>query len=318
MSWLLRRNMLPLHSNSLARRPFASPLPLPPASLPSPRETHIWYVVPDELKDASLLYQYMELLSPCERQSVLRMNGERLQKGALLARALVRTTLARYTDGRLSPKSFKFQKNRFGKPEVEWDKYDLWAPPPLQFNISHTSTMIACGVTLDLPIGIDIEEKQRKTSNNILSLAHRYFSPVEVAYLKTLADPECRQSEFIRLWTLKEAYVKALGRGFSGTPFKDFTIRLEASNSKQVTGELKSDAPSIVVEAVDDPGILMNRWQFALFELNNSHYTAVCMERDVKNPDGENNSLKLEVWRTLPFVEDECVTETDAVKNIIR
>ncbi|XP_010913670.1 uncharacterized protein [Elaeis guineensis] len=285
MSWLLRRNMLPLHSNSLARRPFASPLPLPPASLPSPRETHIWYVVPDELKDASLLYQYMELLSPCERQSVLRMNGERLQKGALLARALVRTTLARYTDGRLSPKSFKFQKNRFGKPEI----------------------------------GIDIEEKQRKTSNNILSLAHRYFSPVEVAYLKTLADPECRQSEFIRLWTLKEAYVKALGRGFSGTPFKDFTIRLEASNSKQVTGELKSDAPSIVVEAVDDPGILMNRWQFALFELNNSHYTAVCMERDVKNPaDGENNSLKLEVWRTLPFVEDECVTETDAVKNIIR
>ncbi|XP_073101447.1 uncharacterized protein [Elaeis guineensis] len=283
MSWLLRRNMLPLHSNSLARRPFASPLPLPPASLPSPRETHIWYVVPDELKDASLLYQYMELLSPCERQSVLRMNGERLQKGALLARALVRTTLARY--GRLSPKSFKFQKNRFGKPEI----------------------------------GIDIEEKQRKTSNNILSLAHRYFSPVEVAYLKTLADPECRQSEFIRLWTLKEAYVKALGRGFSGTPFKDFTIRLEASNSKQVTGELKSDAPSIVVEAVDDPGILMNRWQFALFELNNSHYTAVCMERDVKNPaDGENNSLKLEVWRTLPFVEDECVTETDAVKNIIR
>lgn len=219
----------------------------------------------------------------------------------------------------MSPKSFKFRKNRFGKPEVEWDNYDLWAPPPLQFNISHTSTMIACGVTLDLPIGIDIEEKQRKTSNNILSLAHRYFTSVEAAYLKTLADPECRQSEFIRLWTLKEAYVKALGRGFSGAPFKDFTIRLEASNGKQVTGDSKSDGPSIVVEAVDDPGILMNRWKFALFELNNSHYTAVCMERDVKNPaDGENNSLKLEVWRTLPFVEDECVTETDAVKNIIR
>ncbi|XP_008781893.1 4'-phosphopantetheinyl transferase HetI isoform X2 [Phoenix dactylifera] len=318
MSWLLRRNMLPLHSNSLARRPLASPPPLLPAPLPSPRETHLWYVVPDQLKDASLLNQYMDLLSPCERQSVLRMNGERLQKGALLARALVRTTLARYTDCRVSPKSFKFRKNRFGKPEVEWNKYDLWAPPPLQFNISHTSTMIACGVALDLPIGVDIEEKQRKTRNNILSLARRYFSPVEVAYLRTLADLESQRHEFIRLWTLKEAYVKALGRGFSGAPFKDFTIRLEASNSKQVTGESKSDASRIVVEAVDHPGILMNRWHFALFELNNSHYAAVCMERDVKDPDRENNSLKLEVWRTLPFVEDECVTETAAVKNIIR
>ncbi|XP_038974703.1 uncharacterized protein LOC103701553 isoform X4 [Phoenix dactylifera] len=256
MSWLLRRNMLPLHSNSLARRPLASPPPLLPAPLPSPRETHLWYVVPDQLKDASLLNQYMDLLSPCERQSVLRMNGERLQKGALLARAL---------------------------------------------------------------IGVDIEEKQRKTRNNILSLARRYFSPVEVAYLRTLADLESQRHEFIRLWTLKEAYVKALGRGFSGAPFKDFTIRLEASNSKQVTGESKSDASRIVVEAVDHPGILMNRWHFALFELNNSHYAAVCMERDVKDPaDRENNSLKLEVWRTLPFVEDECVTETAAVKNIIR
>lgn len=96
MSLLPGRNMLPLYSNGLARRLFAAPPSLPSAPLPSPREAHLWYVIPDELKDASLLNQYMELLSPCERQSVLRMNGERLQKGALLARALVRTTLARY------------------------------------------------------------------------------------------------------------------------------------------------------------------------------------------------------------------------------
>lgn len=215
----------------------------------------------------------------------------------------------------MSPKSFNFRKNKFGKPEVEWNNCNLWAPPPLQFNISHTSTLIACAVTLDAPIGIDIEEKQRKTSNDILSLARRYFSPIEVEYLSALADIERQRSEFIRLWTLKEAYVKALGRGFSGAPFKDFTIRLEASNSKQVTVVSKSDAPRIVVEAVDDPGNLTDGWQFALFELNSSHYATVCMERVVKDP--ETSSLKLEVWRTVPFVEDERVTETDAVKNII-
>lgn len=54
-----------------------------------------------------------------------------------------------------------------------------------------------------LQIGIDIEEKRRKPVNNILSLAHRYFSPYEVQYLASFMDPESRQSEFLRLWTLK-------------------------------------------------------------------------------------------------------------------
>jgi len=59
------------------------------------RETHFWYVVPAEVKDDSLLSQYVEILSPCERRSILQMNEDRVQKSALLARALVRTTLAR-------------------------------------------------------------------------------------------------------------------------------------------------------------------------------------------------------------------------------
>ena len=61
------------------------------------REVHVWYVLPDELNDASLLKMYTELLSPSERKNALSMNGEKLQKGAVLSRALVRTTLSRCT-----------------------------------------------------------------------------------------------------------------------------------------------------------------------------------------------------------------------------
>jgi hypothetical protein len=59
------------------------------------RETHVWFVLPDEFKSVSLLNQYMELLSPCEKENVLSMRGDQLQKRALLARTLVRTTIAR-------------------------------------------------------------------------------------------------------------------------------------------------------------------------------------------------------------------------------
>lgn len=59
------------------------------------RETHLWYVKPSEVKSESLLKQYSDILSPCERENVLRLQGEELRKSALLARALVRTTIAR-------------------------------------------------------------------------------------------------------------------------------------------------------------------------------------------------------------------------------
>lgn len=59
------------------------------------REVHVWYLLPDELNDASQLKMYMDLLSPSERKAALAMNGEKFQKGAVLSRALVRTTLSR-------------------------------------------------------------------------------------------------------------------------------------------------------------------------------------------------------------------------------
>lgn len=59
------------------------------------RETHLWYILPDEVKSSTLLNRYLELLSPCEKEKVFRMHGDQLQKRTLLARTLVRTTIAR-------------------------------------------------------------------------------------------------------------------------------------------------------------------------------------------------------------------------------
>lgn len=99
-----------------------SPFPTLPLQLPSPMETHLWFVVPDEFKSVSLLNQYMELLSPCEKENVLSMRGEQLQKSALLARTLVRTTIARYQINNrvVDPRSLKFKRNVHGKPEVSF------------------------------------------------------------------------------------------------------------------------------------------------------------------------------------------------------
>ncbi|OQU93424.1 hypothetical protein SORBI_3001G537100 [Sorghum bicolor] len=240
-------------------RLFAS-LPLPPP-LQSRREVHVWYLLPDELNDASLLKMYTELLSPSERKTALSMNGEKLQKGAVLSRALVRTTLSRYTDCKVDPRSFEFKKNKFGKPEILWQSDDSRMEWPLHFNISHTSSLIACGITMDAP----------------------------------------------------EAYVKALGRGFSGAPFNKFSIILAANNRIKI-----SVAPKAFNDSDSSCDCLSENWQFAVAELNSSHYMAICTEDDSTSSDSGNGRLPLglKVWKTIPFVEDILVSGTEAVKLV--
>ncbi|KAK1437046.1 hypothetical protein QVD17_02831 [Tagetes erecta] len=276
---------------------------LSPLQLPSRMETHLWYVLPNEVKSQSLLSQYVDLLSPIEKDHVFSMRGDELQKGALLARALVRTTISRYQiHSRVSPSSLVFRKNIHGKPEVIWEQSDDWHPPSLHFNLSHTSSLIACGVTVGSPIGIDVEEKQRTTKNNILSFAKRYFSCEEVKVLSAISDPEVQRHEFIKLWTLKEAYVKALGIGFSGAPFNTFTIRVGAANSNP-------EGSAIVVVPLEKPTNLTTNWQFAQVELAGSHYAAICRQNDGLS----GGAMEVIVRKTIPLVEEHHVTTIDPI-----
>lgn len=59
-------------------------------------------------------------------------------------------------------------------------------------------------------IGIDLEEKQRRLKNDILSFARRYFSTFEVEFLQAIADPENQRQEFVKLWTLKVRFLNVL------------------------------------------------------------------------------------------------------------
>jgi len=78
------------------------------------------------------------------------------------------------------------------------------------FSLSHTKEMICCGISKHREIGCDIESLQpRKYEKN---LTKRVFSNREQQFYNNL--PEQKRSEFFyRSWTLKEAFIKAVGQG---------------------------------------------------------------------------------------------------------
>lgn len=93
--------------------------------------------------------------------------------------------------------------NEHGKPYLEHGKC---------FSISHSGDFAVLAVSED-KIGADIEIPKRVNE----SVMHRCFTKAETAFVN--GSPE----SFARIWTLKEAAVKLLGKGI-GFPLKSFSV----------------------------------------------------------------------------------------------
>jgi 4'-phosphopantetheinyl transferase len=82
----------------------------------------------------------------------------------------------------------------------------------IDFNLSHARDHVLIAIARQQPLGVDLERIDRRIK--IEDLARRYFSSAEADALETL-PAELRRAAFLRLWTCKEAVLKALGAGLS-------------------------------------------------------------------------------------------------------
>jgi 4'-phosphopantetheinyl transferase len=92
-----------------------------------------------------------------------------------------------------------------GKPQVV-------DAPQTSFSVSHAAGIgvIAIAHGDDTVVGIDIEHVQRR--RNLAVLAARVLGPEEyAAFLAT--PPPSQLMHFLKVWTAKEAYLKAIGTG---------------------------------------------------------------------------------------------------------
>lgn len=131
-------------------------------------------------------------------------------------RALIGNLLSRYVICRnlnIKNSDIAFDKNQYGKPFlVGQNRFD--------FNISHSHKWVVCAVS-DYPVGIDVEVLK----STQYDIAKRFFSEDEYAQLQKQPENE-KQAYFIKLWTLKESYIKAVGKGLS-IPLDSFTVSVE-------------------------------------------------------------------------------------------
>lgn len=211
----------------------------------------IWLARTESARDATILPRCRKILSPLEIDSCSAFHREEDRRRAFISRALLRETLSRYAPVR--PEAWELARGAHGKPAIAAP-----ANPRLRFNLSHTGKLVACAVTLDDEIGVDLEDTARELDPH--ELAQRVFSADELTSLRALA-PESQRRRFFESWTLKEAYLKARGLGFALSPQ---SASFELGERGRVRARFSS-------EAEDHP----SGWWFALLGAGPGHVLAL-------------------------------------------
>lgn len=172
--------------------------------------------------DEALLQRYLPLLSQTERARWERFRVAGARDQYLIGRALLRTSLSRYAEVPYS--AWRFETNEYGCPLVA----EPAAHRDLRFNLSHTDGLVACAVTRQNDIGVDVENTERDVDP--IALAAAVFAPAEMADVAA-TPPEGRRARFFCYWTLKEAYIKARRMGIS-LPLKGFWFELDGAGAR--------------------------------------------------------------------------------------
>ena len=185
-----------MNARSTPAQPERSTLPLATRAPGRDRtrggEVHVWH---------GSLNSAPGDVSPAEEARARRMGSARRRREFLVCRAALRRILAGALG--VDPLAVPILEGAHGKPAL--------APgggPPLGFNVSHSGERFVVAAAVGIVPGVDVERVRPR--RDLPGLARRFFSPAEQEEAAAAPDPLLA---FYRIWTRKEAVIKADGRG---------------------------------------------------------------------------------------------------------
>jgi phosphopantetheinyl transferase len=163
----------------------------------------VWFAwCAQHVNDVSTLSQ--ALLSPQERE---HLDGYRSADAAVryvVTRALVRSVLSERL--RRAPGDLVLSRTTTGKPVLD---------DTVHFNLSHSGDLVLLAVSGARPVGVDVE--RRREVPKVAALEARWLNASERQDFNRLRDLGIGDADaFLRVWSIKEARLKALGVGIAG------------------------------------------------------------------------------------------------------
>ena len=179
-------------------------------------EVQVWVASLDVSDDR---YEALARVLPAEEKERAMTLTPIAARRFMVARGILRNLLLGFTG--IPAEKLRFTYGSSGKPV-------LVGHDGIQFNISHSADLGLFAFAPDRPVGVDVENE--RPVRRLLDVAQRFMSEDE---LRSLIDtsPEERKAAFLRSWVVREARLKAEGKGvWSGSenlnPRANLTHRL--------------------------------------------------------------------------------------------
>ena len=174
-------------------------LRVPPAG-----EVEVWRLSLDG--DMSLHARCLIVLSEAEKRRAAGFRAAEAGSRFVIAHGYLRHILAGYTG--IDPGNLSFIVSEFGKPSLSFAAEGAG----IRFNMAHSGDAALVAVSQGREVGVDIESVRR--FDDLKVVARRSFSSRELDLLRSCEEDHYDEM-FYRLWTRKEAYIKARGGGMS-------------------------------------------------------------------------------------------------------
>ncbi len=203
-------------------------------------------------------------------------------KRSLLAEILVRWQICKKLG--ISNREIAFETNQYGKPYLK-DIKDY------HFNVSHSGDWVIMAQH-NTPIGVDVEQIKPMEMN----IAKRFFSEREYNDLMDKAESQ-QLSYFFQLWSLKESFIKAIGKGLS-MPLDSFSFSIN-NEGKKITLY---------------PEEIYTNYYFKMYNIDPCYKMALCTNDENAIPDEVSfisiNELYKQVISTLLPYECQIISNT--------
>jgi 4'-phosphopantetheinyl transferase len=210
-------------------------LPRPSAA---PESLSLWLVDVNEYPWQA----HTRWLSTSELARARRFVSERHRNRYLAAHCALRDVLSRQVD--VFPELLSFTVGINGKPRLAI--YGHGPHHQTYFNLSHSADLVLVAISQKVDVGVDIEVRNQLT--HLSQLITTNLTAQEQSETARL-PPENHQTAFLRVWTRKEACLKAVGCGLSVAPH---SLHVGINPSYTATSVLENDRTTTVeVQSID-------------------------------------------------------------------
>jgi 4'-phosphopantetheinyl transferase len=131
------------------------------------------------------------------------------------------------------------------------DAKPVLAGKELEFNVAHSNGVALIAVA-QVAVGVDIERVETIAPGEFDDVVAFVLTPRELDELVRLPEHE-RLAAYYRVWTRKEAFVKATGEGIAGRPLPEVVVGVGASALIEVVGMAEEELADWTVVDVDVP-----------------------------------------------------------------